>query len=80
MDLNDEVLQNNLLFEVSSRGMFGLSDFLSEESAVLVGYKNVNFEGYGIFSWNLYRTFGVTINQWNFFDEPFPNRIIHSYT
>ena len=53
---------------------------LSEESAVLVGYKNVNFEGYGIFSWNLYRAFGVTINEWNFFDEPFPNRIIHSYT
>ena len=26
MNLNDEVLQKNLLFEVSSRGMFGLSE------------------------------------------------------
>ena len=51
--------------------------FLTEKSDVLVGYKNVNFQGYGIFSWNLFGTFVVTKNQWNFFERTFPHSFLY---
>ena len=53
--------------------------FWTKKLQKIVGFENVNFKGYGIFSWNLFGTFGVTIKK-TFFVEPLLNRIIHSYT